>query len=48
MSPAGGTASTNEYCVKANELHLLAINMTMPMGSMGQANVDAELFLTKK
>jgi hypothetical protein len=48
MSPAGGTASTNEYCVKGNELHLLALNMTMPMDPMGQANVEAELFLTKK
>jgi hypothetical protein len=48
LSPAGGMVSSNEYCVKGNELHLLAINMTMPMGAMGQANVEAELFLTKR
>jgi hypothetical protein len=43
-----GSSSAAQYCAQGNELHLMTLNMTMPMGSMGQANIDTDLVLTKK
>ncbi|HEY2902266.1 MAG TPA: hypothetical protein VGL59_16920, partial [Polyangia bacterium] len=45
---AGATADTSGYCVQGNQLHLLDLDMTMPMGAMGMAKIDAELILTKQ
>lgn len=36
-----------DYCVQKNELHLIKVNATMPMGAMGQANIDADTVFTK-
>ncbi len=38
-----GTPSSTSYCVQGNELHMLTVDMTMPMGK-----VSADLVLTKK
>jgi hypothetical protein len=43
-----GTSASSDYCRQGNELHLVSLNMTMPMGAMGQANIDADTVLTKK
>lgn len=43
-----GSADAAQYCAQGNELHLMTLNMTMPMGPMGQANIDTDLVLTKK
>ncbi|HXU00602.1 MAG TPA: hypothetical protein VN903_06395 [Polyangia bacterium] len=39
--------STSEYCVQGNQLHLISLNTTMPMGPMGQANITADIVLTR-
>jgi len=39
--------SPSPYCVQGNELHLMTLNTTMPMGAMGQANIDADVLLKK-
>jgi hypothetical protein len=42
VDSAGG-ASSSEYCVQGNELHLISIDMTMPMGT-----IEADTVLTKR
>ena len=38
-----GASSSSSYCVQGNELHMLSVDMTMPMGK-----VQADVVLTKK
>jgi hypothetical protein len=46
-TPTGGTPSTGPYCVTGNELHEMQIDMSMPMGSMGMAHIQADVVLKK-
>ncbi len=41
-----GNFKTSDWILK-NELHLIKVNATMPMGAMGQANIDADTVFTK-
>jgi len=36
------------YCVQKNELHMVSVNTTMPMGPMGQVNIDADTVFKKQ
>jgi hypothetical protein len=38
MTSSTGTVSTDSYCVQGNELHVMSVDMTMPMGSI-QADI---------
>jgi hypothetical protein len=40
---SAGGISSSEYCVQGNELHLVQVDMTMPMGT-----IQADLVLTKQ
>jgi hypothetical protein len=40
---SGGTSSSDEYCVQGNELHIVQLDMTMPMGM-----IQADVVLTKR
>jgi hypothetical protein len=42
-----GSSSNVQYCVQGNEMHMMTLNATMPMGSMGQLNIDSDLVLKK-
>jgi hypothetical protein len=42
------TGSVTDYCVQKNELHMVSVNTTMPMGPMGQVNIDADTVFTKQ
>jgi hypothetical protein len=34
MTPSTGTTSSDSYCVQGNELHVMSVDMTMPMGTV--------------
>jgi hypothetical protein len=42
------TSFSTDYCVQKNQLHMMTLNTTMPMGAMGQANIDTDTVFTKK
>jgi len=44
LSDTGGvaTALVTDYCVQKNEMHWVQVNTTMPLGAMGQANIDSD------
>lgn len=48
MTASDGTYAANQYCVKGNQLHLITVNTTMPMGPMGQVNIDTDTVETRK
>jgi len=43
-----GTVNSVDYCVQKNELHMVAVDTTMPMGPMGQVNIDADTVFRKQ
>jgi hypothetical protein len=47
-TPADDTASTDQYCVSGNELHDIALDMSMPVGSMGMAKIVGDLVYTRQ
>jgi hypothetical protein len=47
-TPTGGTASTDPYCVQGNELHDIAVDMSMPVGSMGMAKIVGDIVYTRQ
>jgi hypothetical protein len=36
------------YCVKGNEIHLITLDMTMPMGAMGTAKITTDIVALKQ
>ena len=48
LTASDGTYAANQYCVKGNELHLVTVNATMPIGSMGQVNIDSDTVETRR
>lgn len=42
------TPSADPYCVEGNQLHELAVDMSMQMGAMGMVKIAADLVLTKE
>jgi hypothetical protein len=43
-----GTVNSIDYCVQKNALHMVAVDTTMPMGPMGQVNIDADTVFKKQ
>jgi hypothetical protein len=41
------TSGTTDYCVTGNELHLISVDTTMPMGPMGQVVIASDVVLTR-
>jgi hypothetical protein len=48
LNASAGTVYGTDYCVQKNELHTMRVNATMPMGAMGQFNIDEDTFFTKQ
>jgi hypothetical protein len=48
LNASDGTVYGTDYCVQKNELHTMRVNATMPMGAMGQFNIDEDTFFTKQ
>jgi hypothetical protein len=46
-NPAGGTPSTDPYCVTGNELHDMQVDMSMPMGPMGMVKIQGDMVWKK-
>jgi hypothetical protein len=44
----GETAESGGYCVQGNELHSIALDMTMPTGPMGTATIAADVIFKKQ
>jgi hypothetical protein len=47
VSSTGDNAG-GPYCVQGNELHLITLDMTITMGSMGTLKIDEDLVATKQ
>ncbi len=47
LNATTGTGTGGAYCVQGNTLHLLTLDMTMSMGSMGTATIQSDIILTK-
>jgi hypothetical protein len=47
-TPTGDTASTDQYCVRGNELHDIALDMSMPVGSMGMAKIVGDIVFLRQ
>jgi hypothetical protein len=43
-----GTVNAIGYCVQKNELHMAAVDATMPTNAMGQPNIDADTVFKKQ
>jgi hypothetical protein len=48
LTAADGTEDGGPYCVQGNQIHLINVDMTMSMGSMGAAKIIADLVGTKQ
>jgi len=48
LMASDGTYAADQYCVQKNELHLITVNTTMPIGAMGQVNIDSDTVETRK
>jgi hypothetical protein len=48
QTSTGGTASSDPYCVVGNELHDIALDMSMPVGSMGMAKIVGDIVYTRQ
>jgi len=48
LMASDGTYAADQYCVQKNELHLVTVNATMPIGAMGQVNIDSDTVETRK
>jgi hypothetical protein len=44
---AGMAPDESNYCVQGNTLHIVGLDMTMPMGMMGQFKITNDIVLTK-
>lgn len=44
----GKMPSVTDYCVQGNNLHVIGLDMAMPMGPMGQFNITHDLVLAKQ
>jgi len=44
---ASGMLGGGPYCVQGNELHLISIDTTMPVGPMGQMVISSDIVATK-
>jgi hypothetical protein len=42
-----GMTYGTQYCVQGNQMHTIRVNATMPMGAMGQVNIDEDTIFTK-
>jgi hypothetical protein len=47
MSTTSGNSSP-PYCVAGNEIHVITLDMTMPMGPMGTVKIAGDLVATKR
>jgi hypothetical protein len=48
LTTATGTATTGQYCVQGNELHLITTTMSINMGSMGQQTIVSDVVARKQ
>ena len=48
LTSSTGTTTVGDYCVQANELHLVTVDTTTNMGPMGQATIDEDIVAAKK
>ena len=47
-TPSTTVSYATDYCVQKNELHMMTVDTTMPMGPMGEATISADTVFTKK
>jgi hypothetical protein len=48
QTPTGGSATSDPYCVVGNELHDIALDMSMAVGSMGMAKIVGDVVYTRQ
>jgi hypothetical protein len=44
----GMAPDESSYCVQGNTLHIVGLDMTMPVGMMGQFKITNDVVLTKQ
>lgn len=48
FTAANGDSTTDGFCVKGRELHIMQVDQTMTMGTMGGAKITSDLVAVRQ
>jgi hypothetical protein len=48
FNATGGATAADGYCVQGRELHMMNVDQTMTMGTMGQAKITSDIVAVKQ